>query len=512
MTRVIYSIDGDTLRAELPPGDFLVEKVDGTTVKVIRGAAPNIRLGELVSNGAYYVSPLEERMGDAVTVTDGILDFPWQGFQKPRVSMPSTITVPAGVNEFWVPVDVDTTEHQSCHVVAEVANASGATVNTGSGEQKKAFVLQPAWYFHRGDDTRHWVRYVRPSGVSFSNGLAIKAMVKTYGAANADLSVLGCTVKFVTGAPAQVITQPFHRKHRTLDLTNAVRNYDLDPATMQHHDSGFVNGVPAWRSRLAHGYSQFGNGETGIYLNEDVPAFASVVQDPITTSEDAFGAFVNLHTYAFPAPFSYEAQSFKQQAVMLNGQRLAAVCGSQGVWSMRAITPNRKFAWPAFWLIGRRTDGSDAWPPEIDIMEQFNTVYGTDYPMTGYYSTCGQHWGDWGDERIGSATCPSRLNLRPGLAAMPSIWSAPHDYACAIDLEANEVTFFFDGVEVTCQRLCARKQDFSVQQYFPMMNVAVKSDRVSTLTPEQYNADGSGDMKIYDMSYYPSGWTFGEAA
>lgn len=494
-----------------PPMNLLVKKADGT-LKLFEGLQRPVDMGTLLSQGDYTLYPVGNAHSQILTVTDGILDFPWQYFTRPTVSAPATLTVPANVNEFWLPVSVTTTRDQSCYVIPTVSNASGGGINTGNATQKLAFTPRRSWHFCRGDDPLHWVRFVRPAGVSFAHGNSMVASVQTYGAANGDGNYVSCTVTFQTGAPAQQITTPFHRPLRRLSLAGATRNYDLNPATMQFHDTGWIGGVqangPCWRSRPAHGYAQVGNAETGLYLNEDVPAFASVAQDPITIGNDAFGDHVRLHTYAFASDFTYEGAVYKQQAVMLNGQRLAGACGSQGVWTMRAITASRKYAWPAFWLIGLRSNGGDAWPPEIDIMEQFNQVYGSDYPMTGKYSNAGQHWGNWGTgDRVGASSVPSMLDLLPGMASVSSIWDEPHDYACAVDLEENEVVFFFDGVEVLSQRLNARREDWSTNNlYFPYMNVAVKSP--SGYSAASYNADGSGDMKIYDFGYYPSGYSF----
>lgn len=493
-----------------PPMNLLAKKADDT-LKFFEGLQRPINMGTLLSQGDYTLYPVGNAHDQVLNITNGIFDFPWQYFAEPFVSIPSTLTVPAGVTEFFLPVTVSSTRDQSCFVVPSVYNTSGG-INTGTDANKLLFTPRLTWHFCRGDDPLHWVRYQKPSGAAFANGEKLGVIIKTYGASQGDGTPLYCVVTFETGAPAQPLTTPYHRPLRRLNLSGATRQYDFDPVNMQHHDSGYIGGVQAngacWRSRPAHGYAQVGNAETGLYLNQDNPAFASVVDTPITKGSDAFGDFVNLHTYAFDSNFTFENAIYMQQAVMLNGQYLDGACGAQGVWTMRAITANRKYAWPAFWLIGRSTSKADRWPPEIDIMEQFNQVYGTDYPMTGRYTTGGQHWGNWGTgNRVGASSCPTFTNLLPGLGASSTIWAEPHDYACAVDLENNEVTFFFDGVEFLCQRLTARREDWSTNnQYFPMMNVAVKSP--SNYAAATYNADASGDMKIYDFGYYPSGYTY----
>lgn len=493
-----------------PPINLLAVKSDGT-IKLFENVQRPINMGTLLSEGAYTLYPVGDAHGQILNITNGIFDFPWQFFSKPTVSIPATLTVPADTTEFWLPVTVSSTRDQSCHVVATVGNAAGGGINTGDANNRLLFTPRCTWHFCRGDDPIHWVRYVRPSG-TFLNGQSMLAQVQTYGSTNGDGTTLTCTVSFATGVPAQVITTPYHRQLRRLNLGGATRSYDLNPSTIQHHDTGYIGGVQAngacWRSRLAHGYSQFGNGETGIYLNEDVPAFSSVVQDPITTGSDAFGDYVRLHTYQFASDFTYGGSTFKQQAVMIQGQRINEACGTEGVWTMRAVTPGRTYSWPAFWLIGRTSSGADAWPPEIDIMEQFNKSWGADYPMTGKYTTAGQHWGDWqSNVRLGSSSPGTRVDLLPGMVNVSSIWDEPHDYACAVSLENNEVTLFFDGIEIACQRLCARREDWSTNnQFFPMMNVAVRSP--SSYAASAYNSDASGDMRIYDFGYYPSGHSF----
>lgn len=483
-------------------------------IQMFEDVALPVNMSSRLSNGQYDAFFVSEAGSVPLVITNGILDFPWQGFAKADFSIPSAITIPAGVNEFWIPVDVIGEFHQSAYVRLDVSNVNGGNINVASGAVKAAFTPQVCWVWSPGDDARQWIRIARPTGagISFSDGRFFNVSFARYGSAATEGSTVTCRVTFSAAEPPQVITPAFHRPLRKLNLSAATIAYDFNPLTERWHDSGKIDGQGVWRSRLSHGYAQPGNGETGIHLNEDVPAFAPVVQNPFSRGADEFGNYLRLHTYAFESDFTFNSSVYKHQAAMLQGQFLDAACGPRGVWRMRAITADRAYAWPAFWLVGRNDNGSAAWPPEIDIMEQFNKAWGEDYPMTGKYTTCAQHYGNWGTGgRIGAHGTAWTVTHLPGVAADTSLWTAPHTYSACVDPDANEVTIFFDDVEILCSRLIARHQNMEVQgSYYPKMNVAVRAPSWST--PASFNADGTGDMRIYGMTYHNAGWSFDDIA
>ena len=142
----------------------------------------------------------------------------------------------------------------------------------------------------------------------------------------------GRFVRIVFADDAQHPAMPpqHHRPLRRLDLSQAQRKNAFDPATARHSDSGFIDGKPVWRSRLSHGYAQDGNGETGLYMNED--KFPGVAQSPI--SYDADEDAVRLHTLAFPmdARPEWNGKVFRHQAAIIQGQTMDEVCP----WMMAA--------------------------------------------------------------------------------------------------------------------------------------------------------------------------------
>ena len=94
-------------------------------------------------------------------------------------------------------------------------------------------------------------------------------------------------------------------------------------AAIQWSDTGFVGNAapgtgaaPCWRSRLAHGYTQGGNGEPGAYLNAD--AFPAQAVRPHAREVDGHGRpLVRLHTEKLPAPVTVGTQSYPFQAAVL---------------------------------------------------------------------------------------------------------------------------------------------------------------------------------------------------
>ncbi|WP_410218828.1 hypothetical protein [Paracoccus sp. (in: a-proteobacteria)] len=440
----------------------------------------------------------------------------WNVLSSSRLSIPSKIDVPSGQNVIHIPVSADHTERESFYAyVSGVANARMATINVGGAESQARYDLGGIHRWSPGDDLSHYLRVQLPE-TAYRDGQRLKVVIRVHGLGSKQKgrSVL-CT--FRDGARFPDMPPQFHRPLRRLDLSNAVRKNSFDPATLKHSETGYdKEGRPCWRSRLTHGHSQTGNGETGAYLNEDVFPRAN---KPITHDPDE-GA-LRLHTFAFPddEPLIYKDQEFKQQAAVIQGHRLDDVCGTEGVWRMVAKTSRRRYAWPAFWLIGRgnggRRNAYGMWPPEIDIMEQFNQTWGNDVPISGYTTNWAQHYGNAGSgERVSSFG--SEVEVDHYFGTTTGVHEDYHSYACAIvwneeDTTKSEVVFFFDDVELGTQRLFARHEDMKTRiEMFPIANVAVRTPK--RYSAERYNTDDgrgfSGDMLIRDIGYYPRGFAF----
>lgn len=460
------------------------------------------------------VSPNPTPAQPPVAPPPGVVRPIWETVKQARITIPASIDVPAGQREIYIPVTVDHTDRESFYCyVSGFSNVSGGNVNVGNtSDQRRLFngwdgVL---YRWSPGDDLTHYVKVTCTATYPEGRKLAVVIRVKGLGDGQKGRNV---TVTFKADAAHPAMPPQFHRPLRKLDLSGAARKNTFDPATAQHHDSGFKDGTPVWRSRLSHGYSQGGNGETGLYMNED--KFPQSARNPI--SYDAGEDAIRLHTLAFPMDErpEYDSRLFRHQAAIIQGQTMDEACGTEGVWRMVAKTSRRKYAWPAFWLLGRGPEGAKGswthWPPEIDIMEQFNHAWGASQPITGFTTTWCQHFGPAGsNERVGAFGGEVEVDQWMGATGVADDY---HSYACAIVWNGNdaEVTFFFDDVEIGCQVLHARHQDMKTRvQLYPMANVAVKAD--GNYTPEQYNTDDgrghSGDMLIRDIGYFPSGFAF----
>ena len=391
---------------------------------------------------------------------------------------------------------------------------SGGGINVGSSASQKTNFSEWDGVVYRwspGDDLTHYVKVVTKATYTAGKALSVVVRVKGLGDGQKGRSV---KVLFEDGAQHPAMPPQLHRPLRRLDLSRAARKNVFDPAALKHTDAGFdKEGKPTWRSRLSHGYSQEGNGETGLYMNEE--KFPGKAQSP--NRYDAGEKALRLHTLAFPmdARPEYDSQSFRHQAAMIQGQTLNEVCGAEGVWRMEAKIPIRRYSWPAFWLIGRGASGAKGswtqWPPEIDILEKFNHAWGAaDTPFT---TTFAQHYGNAGSNSR-KGVIGQEIEVNQWLPGTGPLHEGYHSWACAIvwndkDTTKSEVTFFFDDVEVGCQVLHARHEDMKTRlELFPMANVAVRAPE--SYTPEQYNTDDgrglSGDMLVRDIAYYPSGF------
>ena len=94
-----------------------------------------------------------------------------------------------------------------------------------------------------------------------------------------------------------------------------------------------------------------------------------------------------------------------------------------GVFEMRARMPGGRGLWPAFWLLP--VDRS--WPPEIDVLE----ILGND-PTTLHTNAHSKASGKHTDA--------------PSVIRLPDTSAGFHSYA--VDWEADEIRWYFDGVEV----------------------------------------------------------------
>ena len=431
----------------------------------------------------------------------------WALHALPKLTIPAEVIVPPGTKEIFIPVSVDQVDRQSFFAYIErLVNVSGGGVNVGTPTQFRANFegVEAVYHWSPGDDGLHWVRIAPRLNGDRVAGKAFQVAIRVKGLGDSQKG-RGVTVRFKEGAPVQEITTPFHRPLRRLDLSAAKRKNTFDPAAVKWSATGKdANGKGVLMSALAHGRSQDGNGETGLYADATVPGAVNPI------SYDAAEKAIRLHTHAFEADKRLEVDSrlWSFQAAVLQGLHVDELCGTEGVWRMQAKIPVRKYSWPAFWLINRspKTNGYySQWPGEIDILEKFNGIYGAD---TVYTSSFAQHYGNVGSNARISSFGNDFDVFQYGIEKTP-LNERYTSWACHVryddkDTTKSEVTFFVDDVEVGCQILYARHQDLSKKvEFYPIFNVAVKTPK--DYAAATYNADGSGDMLVRDVAYYPTG-------
>ncbi|MCE6958434.1 hypothetical protein LAZ40_05105 [Cereibacter sphaeroides] len=364
-----------------------------------------------------------------------------------------------------------------------VSNATGGNINVGSNQD---LWVGPYWCTWRpGDDRDLWLtidmQYVRSAGRKFS--FTFHTDMGGWATASPITGYVEIREGAVNALPA---VMPYHRPPMQLTFTGAP-TVSLDPASITWSDSGYVgnasSGTPCWMSRLSHGYTQDGNGEVGLYLNDD--AFPGVAQTPHMKGTDQQGRpFVRLRSERLVAPHVFQdTRLFYHQASALVAQRLPAWRGKTGVWSARCMTSSRMYSWPAFWLLG------DGWPPEFDIFEHFNGIYGS-WP-DGSWSTSTAHSGPFGSLTVMNRH-PLKFDLNKLGFSTFDAYTEIHDYAAYVD--RDWIYSFIDGVEVFCCPNIARHENWDANwSLYPMFDVAAKFANPSTYP----YSDGSGDMYIY---------------
>lgn len=437
----------------------------------------------------------------------------WELVSQPVLTIPAEITVPPGTKDIFIPVSVDRTDRQSfIAYIDSLANVLFGGVNVGNrDEQITNFeALDVLYHWSPFDDVTHWVRVAPKATYSDGKAFTVSIRVKGLGDKQKGSNV---TIRFSRDAEAQIITPQFHRPLRRLDLSKATRKNSFVPATAEWSPNGLKGMIPVFMSALHNGRSQDGNGETGLYSDETIDG----AENPI--SYDSIEKAIRLHTMAHPShkPVEWDGRLWRHQAAVLHALTMDGLCGTDGVWRMEAKIPIRRYSWPAFWLIGRgvnrMNEAYSMWPPEIDILEKFNWVYGDDTPYTSSFA---QHFGPAGKWQEKKGSFGNDFEIYQYGHAKEPLDEGYHSWACAVvydlkDTTKSEVTFFFDDIEVGCHVLHARHEDLNRKiQFYPIVNVAVMAP--ASYTPDEYNTDNgrghSGDMLVRDIGYFPSGFSF----
>lgn len=433
----------------------------------------------------------------------------WTLSALPVLDIPSEVIVPPGTQDIYIPVAVDQCEWQSFMAYCNrLVNVNGGGINVGNGLQarERFHGLDVVYHWSPGDDPLHWVK-ISPQA-SHGDGRAFQASIRVKGLGDKQKGRT-VTIRFVEGAEPQQITEPFHRPLRRLDLSGATRSNTFDPSTLKWSPNGRdAQGNAVWMSALSHGRAQIGNDEDGLYADETIAkAVNPISYDP---AENA----IRLHTRGFVGDDrpEWDNRLWDYQAAVLQGLHKDDVCGAEGVWRMEAKIPNRRYSWPAFWLVNRvqnsRGVWENRWPGEIDILEKFNGAWGA--ADTPYTSSFAQHYGPLGDWQKKAGQMGYEFDVHQYGAPRVPLDEVYTSWACHVryddkDTTKSEVTFFVNDLEVGCQVLHARHQDMNRKvQFYPIFNVAVRDP--GTNDPAGYNADPrTGDMWVRDVGYWPTG-------
>jgi len=235
--------------------------------------------------------------------------------------------------------------------------------------------------------------------------------------------------------------------------------------TIEFDDQG---GPGRFSTALAHGRTQVGNGETGYYGTVDLKGF----------ERTADGLVLHSRRLDKPVSVGSPATEYPFLATMLSGHKTPETQFKYGSVEWVAKMPNRRFSWPALWLLP-----AGGWPPEIDVYEGFG--YNGSWDFATSLST-NLHGGDANLRTFTRAAM--RMTMQTfGLPA--TLDSAFHTFSVTVTPEW--ITMWVDGVE-TMQYA----NPFVGETWYPLTNVAVKAPIESA-----YN-DGSGAMTVRSIKVW----------
>ena len=370
------------------------------------------------------------------------------------------VQVPPGAGEAFVPVVLDRATPNTVIARVKTRNGDGSNyaIQGTNFEKTDTFVI-----FRPGDSLRQTVR-VPLNNMSAGKHFDLFFPITVNGAKATDSSG---TVTAVSGAAASAPAKGSFRAPRKFKATGTLR-YTLDPSKMRWSDRGSAD---SWSTSLAHGRTQPGNKETGLYIDSTIWPQA---EDPFRIEN---GELV-IHSQVLKSLIMYDGTYWEYGAAVLTGRRIPETQVRYGQYEWVARMPNRKGAWPALWLLG-----VNGWPPEIDVYEGFG--YSKDWNFATDISA-NIHGGP---RNNGSFDRPMRVKA-PAVYKLSGFDSSYHSYA--VDIQKDYITWFVDGIEVY-----QAVNPFHEEDWYPLMNVAVKTTAPYT--------EGSGDMRIRSFQVWKSG-------
>jgi hypothetical protein len=252
--------------------------------------------------------------------------------------------------------------------------------------------------------------------------------------------------------------------------------FDLDIPNMAWKDGG---GPALWNTALPHGRTQPGNAETGLYLDDkdyldrDDPTL--VINDRPFAIE---GNILRIHSQRLRGYAGYGGTYYNYGAAVLTGQRIAETQILYGQYEFDIQTCNRAGSWPALWFMS----ANGGWPPELDLYEGFGFGAAFNFATT---TTSAIHNGS-NDHQTYSR---GMTNYSGDGQYAGTLDSAFHKWQA--DIQPDFITLFMDGVEV-----CQYTNPFHFHKWFPLMNVAVKTNGDYT--------GGSADMLVRGFKVWNS--------
>lgn len=360
-------------------------------------------------------------------------------------------SVPPGAREAFVPIILDRPTPNTVH--ARVLTRNGAFPSPAY-EGANFERLDTVVVFRPGDPLTQTVRVSLkdlPPGSQFD----LHFPEGIDGAGVADPSG---TVRAAQGAkPGTPQTEGFRKPRRF--VPSGAPAYVFDPPAARWNDSGDDG---AFATRLPHGRTQPGNGETGLYLD---PAEHTAPQPPIAIE----GGALVLRSQQLRTAITYDGVAYRHGAAVLTGERMPATHVTYGQYEWEAQMPDRRGSWPALWLLP-----VNGWPPEIDVYEGFGNAPEWDFAR---HISANLHGGSKGQR---SFTAPLRIDAEQ-FYGLTGFASGTHRYG--VDIAPDYITWFVDGIEVY-----QAVNPFRGTVWFPVMNVAVKQDG-------DY-AGGNGSMRV----------------
>ncbi|QWY83121.1 beta-glucanase protein [Rhizobium phage RHph_X2_24] len=225
----------------------------------------------------------------------------------------------------------------------------------------------------------------------------------------------------------------------------------------QATDTGLnAAGEPCWQSRPAHGRTQDGNKELGVY--------ADPVIFPGTDPFPVIDGMRVLRSEKPATPISHGGKLYDYTASMITSRKLRTIAPGDRVECRFAMPVlGKRGAWPAFWLMP--TSGN--WPPETDMMEwPINAAHNA----WTYYTT--QHWSSLSGshQQRGYPIDIRQLGITTDLTNF-------HTYG--VTITDAEMRFDIDG-----KHTCTMENRSPGQSWYVLLNMAMGGTWPGSPTPD----------------------------